>query len=115
MKELKIVLTKLNIGESMTDEEVQGMLNEADLNGDGYLDYNGKQFAFTRQETLRVICIVYYKKKKKKKKKKRKERNANIMHIYSSRISVFKSEMETKRTHLIDATFITFIWIFCFQ
>lgn len=39
-QDLKLVMQSL--GESMTDEEVQEMLNEADENGDGVIDYEGK-------------------------------------------------------------------------
>ena len=42
MEELKHVLTRLQIGDTMTPEEVQAMLAEADVNGDGQIDYNGK-------------------------------------------------------------------------
>ena len=42
MEELKHVLTRLQIGDTMTPEEVQAMLSEADVNGDGQIDYNGK-------------------------------------------------------------------------
>ena len=42
MEELKHVLTRLQIGDSMSPEEVQVMLSEADVNGDGQIDYNGK-------------------------------------------------------------------------
>ena len=37
--ELKFIMT--NIGEKMTDEEVESMLREADANGDGQLCYEG--------------------------------------------------------------------------
>ena len=38
--ELRIVMTSL--GEKLTDQEVDDMLNEADTNGDGKIDYNGE-------------------------------------------------------------------------
>lgn len=38
--ELRYVMT--NLGEKLTDEEVQEMIKEADLDGDGLVNYNGK-------------------------------------------------------------------------
>lgn len=41
--ELRIVMT--NLGEKLTDEEVDDMIREADLDGDGVVSYSGK-FSF---------------------------------------------------------------------
>ena len=38
--ELRYVMT--NLGEKLTDQEVAEMIQEADINGDGLVDYNGK-------------------------------------------------------------------------
>lgn len=38
--ELRYVMT--NLGEKLTDQEVAEMIREADMNGDGMVDYNGK-------------------------------------------------------------------------
>jgi hypothetical protein len=38
--ELRLVMT--NLGEKLTDEEVDDMIKEADLDGDGVVSYNGK-------------------------------------------------------------------------
>jgi calmodulin len=38
--ELRYVMT--NLGEKLTDEEVQEMIKEADLDGDGLVNYNGR-------------------------------------------------------------------------
>ncbi len=38
--ELRHVMT--NLGEKLTDDEVDEMLMEADVNGDGEIDYEGK-------------------------------------------------------------------------
>ena len=38
--ELKVVM--MNLGEKLSDAEVDDMLKEADTNGDGRIDYNGK-------------------------------------------------------------------------
>lgn len=39
-EELRHVMT--NLGEKLTDQEVAEMIREADTNGDGMVDYNGK-------------------------------------------------------------------------
>ena len=38
-EELKLVMASL--GEHLTDDEIQEMMTEADLDGDGKIDYNG--------------------------------------------------------------------------
>lgn len=38
--ELRLVMT--NLGEKLTDEEVDDMIREADLDGDGVVSYNGE-------------------------------------------------------------------------
>ena len=38
--ELKYVMRRL--GENLTDEDLKAMFTEADLNGDGLIDYDGK-------------------------------------------------------------------------
>lgn len=42
--ELRLVMT--NLGEKLTDEEVDDMIREADLDGDGVVSYNGEYFVF---------------------------------------------------------------------
>lgn len=44
--ELKLVMT--NLGEKMTDEEVQEMLKEADTNNDGQIDFEGRTHSFMK-------------------------------------------------------------------
>ncbi len=34
-------LTMQNLGENLTDEDVAAMIHEADINGDGKIDYEG--------------------------------------------------------------------------
>ncbi|KAK2507974.1 hypothetical protein MC885_006065, partial [Smutsia gigantea] len=43
--ELRHVMT--NLGEKLTDEEVDEMIREADIDGDGQVNYEGKSFALT--------------------------------------------------------------------
>ena len=42
MEELKFIMTKFNIGDNLSEEEIEGMLLHADMNGDGHIDYNGE-------------------------------------------------------------------------
>ena len=41
--ELRHVMT--NLGEKLTDEEVDEMIREADIDGDGQVSYEGKELA----------------------------------------------------------------------
>lgn len=52
--ELRLVMT--NLGEKLTDEEVDDMIKEADLDGDGVVSYNGKFRA--RQNWAHSFVIV---------------------------------------------------------
>ena len=49
--ELRHVMT--NLGEKLTDEEVDEMIREADIDGDGQVNYEGKQ----KQNGGGLICI----------------------------------------------------------
>ena len=40
--ELKVAMTKL--GEALTEKELKEMMKDADINGDGKIDYNGRIF-----------------------------------------------------------------------
>ena len=57
--ELRHVMT--NLGEKLTDEEVDEMIREADIDGDGQVNYEGKFFSvklFSRIFTLLFIFFV---------------------------------------------------------
>ena len=41
--ELRIVMD--NLGEKLTDDEVEEMIREADLDGDGMVSYEGKKYS----------------------------------------------------------------------
>lgn len=54
--ELRLVMT--NLGEKLTDEEVEDMIKEADLDGDGLVNYTGKNFLLTATTNSRVSEFV---------------------------------------------------------
>ena len=48
---LRVVMT--NLGEKLTDEEVEEMIREADADGDGLINYQGQQ-----QCRLIISCLI---------------------------------------------------------
>lgn len=48
--ELRHVMT--NLGEKLTDEEVDEMIREADIDGDGQVNYEGELFTFSHNWPL---------------------------------------------------------------
>lgn len=66
--ELRHVMT--NLGEKLTDEEVDEMIREADIDGDGQVNYEGiSTYSFYMQ-----ACIVYV--------------NAKLVVIHASHVDV---------------------------
>ena len=55
--ELRHVMT--NLGEKLTDEEVDEMIREADVDGDGQVNYEGKTISITGEQLrLSMNCYV---------------------------------------------------------
>lgn len=48
--ELRHVMT--NLGEKLTDEEVDEMIREADIDGDGQVNYEGKLFVIVVDDLI---------------------------------------------------------------
>lgn len=61
-----------NLGEKLTDEELDEMMREADLNGDGQIDYEGKRNHFTAKKS----CVA------------RKQVKQSTVHVFSIHSSV---------------------------
>lgn len=54
-KELRHVMT--NLGEKLSEEEVDDMIKEADLDGDGMVNYEGNLFSF---DINKLFILVFY-------------------------------------------------------
>ena len=53
--ELRHVMT--NLGEKLTDEEVDEMIREADIDGDGQVNYEGKQTPGGEISQLKCVSL----------------------------------------------------------
>lgn len=55
-----------NLGEKLTEEEVEDMIKEADMDGDGMINYDGKAFNFFHfTDHKRPFCQKKYFPRKK--------------------------------------------------
>lgn len=54
--ELRHVMT--NLGEKLTDEEVDEMIREADIDGDGQVNYEGKAALVASMLTLLQMLLI---------------------------------------------------------
>lgn len=54
-----------SLGERLSEEEVDDMIKEADLDGDGQVNYEGKncklsKYHSLRQSTVTLYCIIFH-------------------------------------------------------
>jgi calmodulin len=56
--ELRHVMT--NLGEKLTDEEVDEMIREADIDGDGQVNYEGTDCAFSTHSIIELTFIIRF-------------------------------------------------------
>lgn len=55
--ELRHVMT--NLGEKLTDEEVDEMIREADIDGDGQVNYEGTKIELSFMRTWRILHFFF--------------------------------------------------------
>ena len=56
--ELRHVMT--NLGEKLTDEEVDEMIREADIDGDGQVNYEGKFFSVNLISRIFILLFIFF-------------------------------------------------------
>ena len=56
--ELRHVMT--NLGEKLTDEEVDEMIREADIDGDGQVNYEGNFFSVKLISRIFILLFIFF-------------------------------------------------------
>ena len=49
-----------NMGDKLSEEEVQTMMKQADINGDGVIDYSGKELDWSRKHWFGELDGIMY-------------------------------------------------------
>ena len=52
-------LTMQNLGEKLSDDDVKAMIREADMNGDGQIDYEGRPWVYKMTLILFITGTTY--------------------------------------------------------
>ncbi|KAL1188639.1 Calmodulin-related protein [Cardamine amara subsp. amara] len=92
--ELRHVMT--NLGEKLTDEEVDEMIREADVDGDGQINY--EEFVKVMMANNIWECTTKKIKKMKKKRKKKKKKTKNAKRNEKEMIPQKPAKLESRRT-----------------
>ncbi|EOA25705.1 hypothetical protein CARUB_v10019058mg [Capsella rubella] len=93
--ELRHVMT--NLGEKLTDEEVDEMIREADVDGDGQINYEEFVKVMMANHVWEYASKMIEKLKKKKKTKKKKKQTKNVKRNEKETISQKPVKPESRR------------------